>query len=1036
MKERDGLGRRARLIRGVGAMVLAALVVGGLAIAASAAAVSGEGLVEIDASVVGSGGSVCNVTLHLTSAPGVHAPARSPVSAVLVPRCNPASPPQTSSVTVAAQAGASILSIAATSAAALNENGIFGGDCGADGSVKIAAGGLSRCSLTLYALGGSFSLSGGRIASTHTVQVTERVVTNGAVGAAGDALTLLCDTSFRVGLISAGMIGQESRPTRACAQQGTISSDTGGRATKTDSFSTLTNLAVAAAATPTAGPRISVRDNFSAAGYVTSYGAGCSYVTGDGAGFAASGDPLTCTITHTYVGGSPSQQAGLLTVASTVATGTLCGAALSVSVTSHGQQTASSPAPHVQLARQCTGTGQRDPVQSGAVQLAVAPGSASLGVVGRAAGRLDLGVVWRGDCDPAGVVAIQTGASAHCTLSMFPLVASLDLGPGRLDETTQLVQVTERVVPPGGAASTYDGSSLCRIHLRLGLTSGTTLSPESRDVAVCGPDGPASVERTSSVFSVLASIDLSYLPSSGQQTRVGLQDDFSQNGYLTTYSDGCKHVQGGAAALDAAGNPLSCTITHTHVGGAVSSTDGLVEVHSSVVGPAGSVCDATLRVRSVGPGGQPVGPALPVTPPSGCHSRNSEPLASGSAQVVVPAGAKVLSVSTPSGLRRDGIVLGGDCAANGALRVHAQTVSDCTLTLYPLAGEFTVSRGGSQATQLLRVTERIVPSRSASPFDVVELLCGTRFQAGLVEQGALSARTSSVSACAQVRPSPNVGNVGATTTIAVSFANAQHVVQHFGVTDDFSASNYVTTFSGGCKALAGEVAKYVGGSDPLTCTITHTYIGPSAAPPTPASTTSVSCPVAPSVAAVRGTMNCAVTVSAPAGAPTPTGTVTVSPGNETCSLATNPCQVTVATGSTVGAQETVTASFPGQSGLTASSGTTNVTLTPRATALAMACQSMSAPQDGYTYDDQPITCVLTVTDQFAPGSFSPAGQVSATAGSDTEMCAIDTSTHSCMVTLNSGGLWVAPLTITSSYPGDGSEFAASANSEPITVFHG
>jgi hypothetical protein len=103
----------------------------------------------------------------------------------------------------------------------------------------------------------------------------------------------------------------------------------------------------------------------------------------------------------------------------------------------------------------------------------------------------------------------------------------------------------------------------------------------------------------------------------------------------------------------------------------------------------------------------------------------------------------------------------------------------------------------------------------------------------------------------------------------------------------------------------------------------------------------------------------------------------------------------------------------------------------------MDCQSMSAGANGDTYDDQPVNCTLTVTDQVAPSSFAPDGEVSATAGTDTETCTIGTSTNSCMVTLTSAGLWPYPtFTITSNYPGDSGEFAASNASEPMMVMHG
>jgi hypothetical protein len=1026
---------------GVAALAFAGLAVSSLS--ASATGLSGEGLVQVDATVVGVGGGVCNVTLEVTPVRGAPGPLRLPVSAPLAQHCMGVSALQTSSVTMAVSAGRSVLSVVATSGRTLNEDPVFGGDCGPDGSVTVTTGALSQCSLTLYALGGSLTLGAGRPQAPRVIQVVEQVVPPNALPpGAGDPLALLCAASFRLGLVSGPSIVQETAATGVCAQQGT-GSYLGRYTAGTGSLSFLTNLAVGIGASEAGVTHIGVRDNFSASGYITTYSGGCSHLDNGGATFTLTTDPLTCTITHTYVGGSLPPRDGLLrVVSSSVGTGTLCGIDVSVAVTPPGQRPGSGTGgPETPLSDQCMDGGSRTQ-SAGSAQFAVAPGTASLTLRATDGRTLDDGIVWSGDCDPSGAVAVDAGESKVCMLSLYPLFTSVNLDPGRSGETTRLVQVTEQIVRGGATAPDQVPAELCGIHLRLGLAAPSGLSPESTALAVCVQNGEADITRSGDAFSLTDSIDLSFAPPPSGPAHVALRDDFAMNGYLTTYSSGCTDLMDGGAEFDTPADPLTCTITHTYLGGNVSRTDGLLEIDTSVVGH-GYVCDATVDVASIGPTGGAVGSPVLAPEPAVCTGRVAGSFTVGSSQLAVAAGPTRLTVSTPSGMPQYATILGGDCASDGNVTVRAGELSKCTLTLYTLAGAFTVVSGTPQTTRLVQVTERIVPNPQASGSSLAELLCGTRFQVGLVDRTLLTAKTSQVNVCAQTPPDYLVAGTAvmpsAVTTLTVTFARTPGAVARLGVTDNFTASNYLTTFSGGCTDLAGEIGELDVGNDPLTCTITHTYIGPAtpAPPPTPASTTSVSCPAAGSVAAVDGTMICSVTVGAPAGAPTPSGTVTVTPGNETCNIATDPCQVTVATGATAGTQETVTASFPGQSGLTGSSGSDAVTLTARATAIAMDCQSMSAAQNGETYDDQPVNCTLTVTDQVAPSSFAPDGQVSATAGSDTETCTIDTSTHSCMVTLTSGGLWPYPaFTITSNYPGDSSEFAASNGSEAMSVMHG
>ena len=1034
-----------RLIRVAGVLGLAVLLLGGLALrsmTASAAGASADGLVEIDATVVGGGGTTCNVTLRIGPVPGAPKPVRATLSAALAQHCNGLTSPQTGSVTLAAAAGRAALSITPTNGGTLNEDPVYGGDCGPDGGVTIMAGEVSRCSLTLYALGGSFTLSTGPEKVTHTVQVTEQVVANTGTAAAGDPSALLCDTSFRLELLAATGADRETAATRACAQQGTQAPGSGRTttATTTTSLSALTNVAVTASALGTGPPRFGVRDDFTAPGYLTTYSNGCTALTDGGAAFTMPADPLSCTITHTYLGGNLTAHDALLTVTSkVVGTGTLCGTDLSLTVTPPGGRAGAASA--TSLDPQCVTAGPRAVESSGTLRVAVVAGDASLALRAAPGSTFDYGTVWSGDCRRQGrrhrpcrrVQALHRARP-------YPLLASAR-SLSRAQRRDDAPRPGDRTARAGRSDDPRPGAlQLCDVRLRLGVESAGGLSPQSSNLAICGTAGPLGVQRSGDTFSVDDSIDLSSIPAGAAPLRFGLRDDFNASGYLTTYSDGCTHLTTGAGQLDTPANPLSCTITHTYVGGHPSADDGLLEIDSAVSGPGGSVCDATVHLANIATNGQQVGATVVVPKPSACDGLTGGALLSGSAQLAVAAGTTRLTATTGPRLaglrhrlrrrlrqrrrgedaRRHGLALLGH-ALPARRGVHVDRGGATRDTARPGDRAARPESVGEPDQRGERVLQHDVPGRPGRP------------------RRRAQPRTAPVHACSQVladKPSLDATVPTALTTLSVTYATTPGVVERLGVTDDFTASGYLTTFSSGCKELTPAIAEYDGGTDPITCTITHTYTGPSTPAPTPASATSVSCPVAGSVAAVDGTMTCAVTVTAPAGAPAPTGTVTVSPGSETCNIATDPCQVTVPTGTLAGTQEAVSASFPGQSGLTGSTGDTAVTLTLRATATAMACQSMSADGNGITYDDQQINCTLTVTDQLAPSSLAPDGQVSATGGTDTETCTIDTSTHSCMVTLSSGGLWTAPLTITSNYLGDGSEFAPSSGSEAMTVLFG
>jgi hypothetical protein len=139
----------------------------------------------------------------------------------------------------------------------------------------------------------------------------------------------------------------------------------------------------------------------------------------------------------------------------------------------------------------------------------------------------------------------------------------------------------------------------------------------------------------------------------------------------------------------------------------------------------------------------------------------------------------------------------------------------------------------------------------------------------------------------------------------------------------------------------------------------------------------------------------------------------------------------VSTGSTADTNITVHASYPGQAGIAPSSGNASVPISLRATDIAMDCSS-AGHMDGEADAGAPITCSLTVTDLYDPSGYTPDGTVSATAGSDTEDCTLNPSIKSCSVVFASG-LPAGSATITSTYGGDGTEFAGSNASDPMTV---
>jgi hypothetical protein len=904
--------------------------------------------------------------------------------------------------------------------------------------VRIRAGTLSQCTLTIYPLALRAALSLGGHQQTRLLELSERIDANGDPAAA-DPGQQLCQDTFRIGLVSSSGLAQKSPPTPLCpgaSPRGLLPSGV------------VLYAEVMAVPSRDGALRYGLTESFDSRDYLATYSDGCSRDSAGVVEFAsAPGQILTCTVTHTFVRSAIDPTTGLLDVTSHAVgpDASVCPALLTVQLAprraTRPTETVTSGA---ELASSCAGPGGMTgtPEPTGDAELAVGRGVATLSAAGRAGTRLGAGVVFGGDCSAAGQVSIRAGERSQCSLTLVPLSGSLALGGAH--GTPRLITVTERV-GVGALNGPPPGQLLCRTHYRLGIASSAGRFILSSDpLGACGSFANRVNQSLDVSQSSVTSIELA-VPAVARDESYALSDDFNAAGYMTTYSDGCLRTVGPVAALQAPANPLSCTITHTYVGATTRADDSVIHLDGALVGP-GSLCDARLELQDR---------SLPSSRSTTTTTDVSFPCRQGQRSVAIDvpvlSGKLTLAAVPRSGRRLDyGSVFGGDCASDGTLRLRRGALARCTLTLYGLLDSFVL--GGSHGAPLdtVLISEQVAPNDSRQAAAAAQALCATSFQLGLVSADRLTNKTPAVKACAQqsgVATAGADGSASALTSLAVSYGSPRGSPSELAISDSFDAPDFTTTYSTGCRALTGGlVAAFdVNNHDPLICTITHTYTGPPApptppapppAPPTPASTTSVACPVAGSAAAVDGTMVCSITVSAPSGAPVPSGTVTVSPGGETCNIASDPCQVTVSTGTSAGSQETVSASFPGQSGLTASSGSATVTLTLRATSIAMACKSASAPQDGTTYNDQPIDCTLTVSDQADPTSFSPGGQASATAGTDTEHCTLTAPTNSCTVTLTSSGLWTSPLTVTSTYPGDGTEFAASTGSEPMTVLLG
>jgi hypothetical protein len=216
-------------------------------------------------------------------------------------------------------------------------------------------------------------------------------------------------------------------------------------------------------------------------------------------------------------------------------------------------------------------------------------------------------------------------------------------------------------------------------------------------------------------------------------------------------------------------------------------------------------------------------------------------------------------------------------------------------------------------------------------------------------------------------------------------------------TPDFPSTFCSVTFTAGLtEGPLTVTASYLGNDEfgPSTARDEIT-IGP--AP----STTTVTCP---QFATINQTMNCAVHVSAPDGEPTPTGQVTVDPGAQSCDLDdTSSCIVAVPTGDKQNGFYPVTASYPGQAGIGAGTGSTTTIVNLRFANITEVSCATRGPVDNPMPAGQPINCLINVADQEQAHAIFPTGTISVLLNGDTETCTLvvdpDAETTGCAVDL-------------------------------------
>jgi hypothetical protein len=910
---------------------------------------------------------------------------------------------------------------------------MYGGNCETDGVVTIQSSGTRSCTADIYEVAHTVSLAGaGSQRAQRPVDVTETVVGRDTdPDSVGPTDSVVCAVSWRIGILEAdGKLSPESDGLKACTDA------SASRSGDSESVSGL----VEVGASPTA--RLGVSDSFSTAGYITTYSDGCDPSTD--AGEIVPGHVIrACTITHTQTANKlppGTASAGLLGIEADQVGGapTLCAFDLEITSTAKKPTTTPLCAQGSAAATSGAGAGKLTSAQlslavpSGQLKLAVIPGSkaAAPGSESPSSLAANTRVVLGGDCKTDGTVKLAHDGDVSCTVTIYPS-KTVSLAP---NGTGRTVTITERLA---GAVRPSDDSDLCEAHLDIGVAQPTALNPKMT-TNIC----TVSDQRTVGLAQALT-VTNDYSVKAGSDSAIGVDDSFDTAGFVTTYGSGCAPTPYGAARIERA-SVETCTVSHTLTDNKLTGKVGLVDVEVAADGTGNgdfSVCASKLVAS--GAGGKQLASVKPdcTNPASG---RGASPPAS--FMVALPAGKATLSlVPDTNSTNAPTIVGSGDCEPSGTVDVLPFEAKSCTLTAYPVAA----TRGlGGSSQGLIQVTDVVdgvrggVSVTSAAMSPAYTDLCSDSYSFGIINAaGQLSQGGTSVDPC-KLKGSMTTtadGGGGIVTIVQVN----RSVGAKVGLADVFGTSGFVTTYSGDCGPVSATAVKVTFHAGIADCTITHTLpikstttTGPPASvpPPSPtpsatASTTSANCAnsVAGDPIEVADSMHCTITVTASGAAPA--GTVTVTPGNETCTLSSGSCAVSVPTGASAGTLK-VGASYPGQSGIAASTGSTNVAVALRSTGTAMSCQSAGLA-NGSANAGQPITCVLAVNDTYGPSAYTPDGSVSATANGTTQTCTLSATTKSCTVTFSSG--LASSATISSSYAGDGTEFAASTASDPITV---
>src|SRR5256712_645384 len=430
--------------------------------------------------------------------------------------------------------------------------------------------------------------------------------------------------------------------------------------------------------------------------------------------------------------------------------------------------------------------------------------------------------------------------------------------------------------------------------------------------------------------------------------------------------------------------------------------------------PAGQSGVANVVVTSLGYTGAVAlgnGAVSPVTSPvlTATMSPTSIPGASGTATDTYTGG--LLRPLATTGQYVVSATGTGTLAANGAFPLQTK-VKSVSVIVRPQAFNITTSNGtptgpaisfnsGSSATDTLTIGS--LPSGSAAvnsagftgPVTLSSTITGG---SGLV----VTPTTNPVTLTAGLKLTDVVtfsGSVGSTTTFSVTITGTATLASSTPTTLTRSVTYSVTIN---------------GGAHPTTTTVTCTT---------------------PVVINQGSTCNVTVTDNAASGATTPTRNVSlnqtgVTGSFTTCTLARTTASATCTSTFTASTSGTaaVTASYPGDAGHAASSGTTSIVVNPRATTTTVSCTTPVVINQG-------STCNVTVTDVSAGTAITPTGTVALSqtgvTGSFTT-CTLAGTTASATCTSTFTASTSGTAAVTASYPGD-TTHASSSGTTSIVV---